>query len=443
MHVVTTPSYPGGLEILCRAHAFLSVLSNTEGVIDRGTLVELFDFPTSPFPEMVGLIADRVSKLDNSNPEVAKVGAILAKLQAKPYTAETLCQGKQELIDWVDSYETDEVVLKNEIFIETLKKTSIVMVKGVAAPLPANAYPVEEINQLIPLILALFAKINVSASESEFWHRVHRELMQLVSIKDGRTLIQEILAKIGDKQITILLGDRGTANLENFHITLAELPSTSVYACPHPSIPGTTLLKSVKKPRVITLAHELIHILHSLNGCKMHAYPEGTDLELIYTSREEERTIRGFPISENSIADALNMYPRYGHIRGNNFKDEPESHFGHLIKYAIHGDFDWIAKRVPSPSSLRAIHQKTCAELREELPPGKYAKTEQKLKRKLEEASEPNIRPVTPTRFGVVSPPPVTANRIALLEQIQKYMVDNELMDRRLFIKKPKRLISQ
>jgi hypothetical protein len=334
MNISNRPDFENGLETICRSHSFLKLIE-IEGCKTPDTLYKLFHEATSPYPEMAGLIGDKVALLDPSKPEAVKVQNIWKKFNSKAQTCQALWEAKTELENWITSYKSADEVPLSMSFKQLLLDSPAVVVKGATDSSEPNAISPEEILEIPGLITVILKIIKLSDREPTF-NIVKDSIFQLVFFKEGRKLIKDLIDLAGDKKISFQAGDRFLADLVKNEITVPDHRITCVYECPDRDTKGEYLLKSLRTPFAITIAHELLHILHTWKGMAQQKYPKGSHMADLYTDHEEERTIRGSAnclTSENSIGSDMNLRARYGHIAGNAENEKVASSIEHASRF--------------------------------------------------------------------------------------------------------------
>lgn len=193
------------------------------------------------------------------------------------------------------------------------------------------------IQNLYDQIISNQTRVHIEGNRN-FRIRVYGHLKTLLSRKEGRELIESIVAlnlyqwllncfpwtihKV-TIQPTVRRSRAGQKEMLPFTSPYLRVFTHTAYLSENnPSNLWTETPAGLQKhpiPDVVQLAHELIHLRHFITSRKWTAYtPKEIDG---YTNAQEKVTITGIlhdqvvePISENSIRSALGFYPRRFHI---------------------------------------------------------------------------------------------------------------------------------
>lgn len=375
------------------------------------SLFKKFHCQTEPFSEIWSLHNKHFEHLSIADPEVEKVRQLWLKFYCGP--EEVMWESRNELQAWVSSY-VKEVN-------PTFGGTGLVLVSGEAmeSHLPTNAYPLDNLARLQELYHSALELFEISGDD-DFKKRVCSEIKALLIHDEGQELFEELIQLGCPSFIRIELGAKYfQINGFPYRITLRDVSDHSIYDCPDRQVPGKTILRSLKTPRALTLAHELLHVLHNLNECENEKLGEAA--KRIFTNYEELRTIQGTPtsyVSENSIAASFGMPPRYSHLSGNCSEDHHASNLARVVAVGIEGDLDWI---LPSMGKKKLENQYRSVALSL-----KRTFTWKKI-RKL----QTNFRRNRPNQLY----PKESAIKIRLLDRIHRHMAERGFNTRRLRIR--------
>ena len=316
---------------------------------------------------MIGLQCDRAAKLDSTNPDAAKIQAIWAGLFSKSAAPEELWAHKLSLEEWMNKHKSEIRVPPSISF--DFKDTALVFVTEDSPSLPSNALPIGNMNDLNNLTSRLLQVVKIEYDNPRSKEKILNLLFQLAAFDEGRELLEEIVNLIGTEQIRLRegsnfeIGDGNTImiNCEN---------EFNVLVFPDRSSPGDTILRSTQAPTVIGLAHELLHLIHSLKQKENKPYPPKSAMEILYTDTEEFRTIQGTPTShltEASIGQAMGIGARYGHIEGNHPSDDWKEAMKYSVKHGINGDLEWIVPKIPTAEKIKSIYKKYKRKIKKKL----------------------------------------------------------------------------
>ncbi len=292
------------LNAVCAVHLLTSQLEQCGK--DQNELYRSVMEPGSYFPEMIVRTARTIYCLDRSNPIAARLQGIWGQFY-QTLTPPNLFAIKKNLREFVEQVRSADFL--------PMAHNPIVLVKQRCPFAPDNVLFADEVMQ-IQILCSEFMKL-VDAHRIE--GRVEDEVNELLRFKPGRELIRRIIVGLNQKnqRIEIKLGSDYKWVAQS--ITLAPERAVLVFECTGP-IANQTVLKSLHSPKAISLAHELLHLLHHLEGKRQIAtYPEESDERVLFTSPEERATICGTeqdPLCENSFFAAYGLPLRHGHIGG-------------------------------------------------------------------------------------------------------------------------------
>lgn len=240
-------------------------------------------------------------------------------------------------------------------------------------PLP-NALLKSEVEPLLKRYSDFIQLIQIDSSQMAhldpglFKEQVKRDVRMLLSVPLGRQLIDRIMAKVTFKtKITIAPADRFKYNHPkkskrdpDTHRIKYSIDPAFFYQ----ELPGVGL-RSLTSPPFIVLAHELLHMVHMMEGTFHHDLNPLLDLDL-ETNEEERHVIRNLkccskhepdPCNEETLRAQLGLPVRFTHLAGCKPSDPPDVAYVTALKVGAKMDVEAAFERgVSGPVVAQHMH---------------------------------------------------------------------------------------
>ncbi len=296
-------------------------------------------------------------------------------------------------------------------------------------PISDNLILKSEVDPLLIKYREFIQRIQIDSSEMPlldsnlFKEQVKKDVRMLFSVPLGRQLIDRIMAKIKpETKITILPSDKFYYN--RVKITESEPDTHRIQYSVDPAyfyqdLPGFGL-RSLSSPPFIVLAHELLHLVHMMEGTFHHDPNPLLDLEL-ETNEEERHVIRNLkccfvhepdPCNEETLRTQLGLPVRFTHLAGCKPSDPPDVAYARALKVGSKMDAEAAFERgVSGPVVAQHMHI---------LSPGTVDKFKQIAARKPECRSGP-FHPHAQQAGPIIRVPrPVRVQPLKLNKQVVK-----------------------
>lgn len=242
-------------------------------------------------------------------------------------------------------------------------------------PIPLNGIRESSFRDLIHLYFKFFSHLRLTGSE-EFNQKFLKDIRTILSRPLGRQLIQEIVNKM--PLHFQLIEIRPSASCKYFPGKFIEVICFSLEMMYMIQVLPNGESATIKSPSFINLAHELIHLLHKLNGHYVHIDRQNPDpsLRRLDTNREERRTIYGncgteqspacHPptlINENNLRrQFIGLLLRNSHHSGVPHEGCAECNFKFAVRYGINGNVRRLIHKVSSGTLNHIVEQQMLAE---------------------------------------------------------------------------------
>ncbi|MBX7067481.1 MAG: type III secretion system effector protein [Parachlamydiales bacterium] len=267
-------------------------------------------------------LRDRISQLGSDHQKIKEVWSrFFACISANRAKSNDI---RREFLYLADGYPVDK---RLGIFSDT---DLVIFSDEYAGDMPKNGIKQSELGKLKKLYIDFIRKVQLDyniakykdINADEFSGHIFHNIRILLSRPLGRELIRRIEKNLS-KSVTIKANEIFNYTASNHIIgygVVPEITYSEVRPCD---------VRSISDPTYIILAHELIHLLHELEGSR-GSHKDDPDMPPYYTDPEEWRTIKGFckchgahELSEESLRAEFNLFPRHTHLKASGPKTPP------------------------------------------------------------------------------------------------------------------------